>query len=1096
MKQRTKTLFVLFIELLFLFGGCLVIFSSFWFPGNGGFTRNVLFIHSDSSLDSQGYFILVDELSGKAKTQDIDFVLHGRGALSVAGVESATFTTGSYTTNDLISVKTSFLSPITSISQYDGGFYPDFRRGHIYHEDNTTNYIKARYSGEENPVMGSVIYPRNNSDGAHPAPTISAVDWNQFGRIGDNDLIYYQEESNLTTVFDASLNVTTNAKLLFIHQNATDGIDYMYGDDISVLNYNNEFCYLSSDKSTVLVNYHNYTEFISGYVHYPDYISIENKLVHITLPFHESISPFVYINGQEDPSVILNLDDYTGLYWCTIEPTESFSFIISKNPVNEDSRIIESSPKDETDAYPIIHQYPNENAWKISEASLTAATHPYILLNSAELSNLQTKITTNQEPWKSWYDAIISDVDSLAATDISEWDEDARDDVIQPLITKYMIDGGQTYLDKIKEILLDMEAMDSLYEKDLRRSYALQAYSIAYDLIQSTLSSQEREIIEELLYNHALPLTNLQIFSDNNHRCIDAAGLGMTGLVIKNKEFVDLATENVLNYLYDKPRADGGSYEGQSYLAFALHQSIQYMQALTHVGGYNFFEDSKYLACLDFMANSLSPLGTVPLFEDTYLTGDAVEVLLMAAPRITNSSKFENYPHYFQYLFETRQNNSALVGLGTYYYLNGQSANLRRLALYDPNFELNDILPNFHTEIYTNTNMAFLREDYGKNSLYMALSSKNFMQSHPHYDENSFELWGYGAWLIHNPGYPNFGKEGHDYTISTEASNTLLIGGEGQQIPQAKGFTLTITSPYFDIVKADATETYNSPGSWITAWAVNGFVFLSTALIGISGIMLTIRNKTKIDRESHVNSKRVLKIFNTDGENQIPILRSKEPALWETKLGCAKENLINFGVLAAANITYFIFVVIRFEFYMAYSDNPLKIIIPFRAYLYAGLLILPVILVFVFYRGYINGFNRNLHRFIDFAEESEYLRAKTRKIIARNNLVLFPWFIVASIVIGFTVVRGFVEFESIFFETVGGVGETIYYLFGWLQNYALLLGILLIVQIPFNFLMLRRLNSELLQKTSITISTRFLKMKTLVISILIKSVYIIIYFGF
>ena len=1091
MNQKQKTFFILFIELLFMFSGCLILFSYYWFPGNGGFTRNVLFIHSDPSIDSHGYFLFVDELSGGARKRNVDFLLHGRGSLSIVDTTSATFQTNSYTSSDVISIKTSFLSPITSITQLEGGFYPDYRREYIYHSDNTTKYIKAKYSAEKNSIMGSVIYPHNDSDVAHPIPAVSGVLWNQFGKIGSNDLIYYQEERNQTTIYDSTLNATTDAKILFIHQNSTDGIDYYYADCVTEFSYEGVLMFESNAPITVLVNYHNITDFITGYVHLPEELPITDESIHvkIRLPF-DNPTLYTYIYEEEDSSVEV-MDQYMEK-----NTFESFSFAISTSPLTQSARIVESSPKVDAMVNPLTHTYPDRSQWEISQSNLDTTVYPYLLLNATELTDLQTKISTNQEPWKSWYNAIITDVDTLAVTAISEWDEDERYDKIEPLIIKYAIDGGQIYLDKIKEILLDMEAMNPLYEKDLRRSYALQAYSVAYDLIRADLTPVEQDAIEQLLYDHSLSLTDMRIFSDNNHRCVDGAGLGMVGLVLKNKQFVDIATETILTYLYEKPRNDGGSYEGQSYLAFALHQSIVYMQALNRVGGYDFFKDSKYLACLDFMAHCLSPLGTEPLFEDTYLRGDAEEVLLIATPRISNTSTFTNYPNYFQWLFETRQNNSALTGLDTYYYLRGSNANLRRLALYNPDYKINATIPNFQTDIYTDTNMAFFREQYGINSVYLALSCKNFMQSHPHYDENSFELWGYGAWLIHNPGYPNFGKPGHDYTISTEASNTLLINGQGQKIPQAKGFTLTITSPYFDVVKADATLSYNSPGSWISAWAVNGFMFLTTALIGITGIILTLRNAPKNESDMKRDLKKSWKLFETRGNDQIAILRTRNPTRLEMKWAEAKENFVNFGVLAVANIFYFSFVIARFEFYMAYSDNTLNIVIPFRVYMYAFLLILPVLLVYAGYRGYVNAFTRNVHRFLDFEGNTIETRAHTRKAISRNFLVHLPWFVIASIVLGITVVKDFIKFESILFETVGGVGETIYYLFEWLQNYAIILGILLIVQIPFTYVSLRRLNSELSLTLKVSSSPRWIKLKTLTISFLLKSIYIAVYFGF
>ncbi|MBN2155522.1 MAG: heparinase II/III family protein [Candidatus Lokiarchaeota archaeon] len=1092
MNHRKRTLFVLFIEVLFLLGGCLAIFAQFWFPANGGFTRNVLFIHSDESLDSQGYFIFVDELSDRAQKHDVDFVLHGRGSLSIAGKTSATFQTNSYTTNTPVSVKATFLSPITTITRFEGGFYPDFRRDSIYHEDNTTNYIKARYSGENTPVMGSVIYPHNDTDVVHPIPSVSGVNWNQFGKIGSNDLIYYQSERNLTTIYDGSLNVSSDAKILFIHQNSTDGLDYFYADCLTHLTYSDQKFFQSGYPVSILINYHNKTDYITGYVHLSEEYPEHTVEVRIRLPFSDN-SPYTYVFDTEDPTV-----DIQDQFFIK-ETKESFSFSISINPINPESRIVESSPLVNYNTDPNIFAFPERSLWEIPVSTLENADSMYLLSDPTEIMNLQTKISENQEPWKSWYDAIISDVDTFVTQDISEWDEDQRDDIIRTLIAKYAIDGGVPYLEKIVEILQDMDAMDPLYEKDLRRSYALQAYSIAFDLIRGNLTVSERENIEQLLYNHALPLTNMQIYSDNNHRCVDAAGLGLTGLVIQNKHFVDLATETILTYLYEKPRDDGGSYEGQSYLAFALHQSIEYMVALDHIGGYDFFSNEKYLTCLKFMANCLSPLSTVPLYEDSYLTGDAAEVLIMAAPRISNSSYFEYYPNYLQWLYEIRQNNSALLGIESYYYLNGNSADLRRLVIYNPIQEINATIPNFGTQIFTQTNMAFFREKYTQNptnSLYLSLSCKNFMQSHPHYDENSFELWGYGAWLIHNPGYPNFGKSGHDYTISTEASNTLLISDEGQKIPQAQGFTLTITSPYFDVVKADATQIYDSPGSWISAWAVNGFIYLSTALLGIAGIILTLRNPAKKENHNHTIDRKTWRLFRTDGETQISVLQSQPPSSWELRLAGAKDNLINIGLLATVNIIYFVFVIARFEFYMAYSDNPLKIVIPIRGVLYGGLLIMPVVLVFLAYRGYVNAFNRNIHRFLDFPNSSKELRGKTRKMIARNFLVHTPWIAVSSIVIGLTIVRYFVEFESIFFETVGGVGETVYYLFGWVQKYSIVLGILLVTQIPFTYVSLRRLNSELICKTNTITSDQYIKMKTLTICLLLKSVYILVYFGF
>ena len=112
--------------------------------------------------------------------------------------------------------------------------------------------------------------------------------------------------------------------------------------------------------------------------------------------------------------------------------------------------------------------------------------------------------------------------------------------------------------------------------------------------------------------------------------------------------------------------------------------------------------------------------------------------------------------------------------------MNGGGASFNRILLYNVEEQIEGMPYSNRKEIWKESGMAFMRSNEKSNGIYLSFNSKDYAQSHVHYDENSFEIWAYGAYVINHPGYPGFGVKHHDYTIDSEASNTLLIGNQGQ----------------------------------------------------------------------------------------------------------------------------------------------------------------------------------------------------------------------------------------------------------------------------------------------------------------------------
>ncbi|MHA1283153.1 MAG: heparinase II/III domain-containing protein [Promethearchaeota archaeon] len=1063
------------------------------FPAYGGFSRQIIFVKPDNKSNSAGYFIIVDELAPDSRKYNIDWLLHSRGNLKIhSDGQSLTYTVKSYISNDDISLRVSFLENIEEISEHKGYFLPYHYSEDYPYDDLEISYIKATYSGNENPIMATVLYPKNNSDGSQQFPEIKRDD-SGLRYIGDNDFLYYNLEINNIEFSDP--DIYFDGKLFFIRKNMTSPnlLEYFYAQKSKNLKFKGTEYFSASDYlEYIVVNYENNSQ-ISGCLK----ANKDDKDVSIELYCPFTVQTFkidgIDASFSQDGSKII------------FEISGAKSFVIS------------STSKHYNPEYDYLRddfgdkKMPKESDYEFNLDLIKSLTHPYSLYNLNELVNIRKKINDTNKVWNNWYKSYTSDVDNIKKPE--EIDPESRYYYIYKLALKFVIDSGNTYLDKIKDFL-DVMGEFQNYSQDLRRAYAVQAYATVLDLIYANLSSSEQKKYEEYLYQQAEPLTHMDLYPDNNHCVVDAGGLGMAGLVLKNESMINIAIKTILNYYYTKNPKDGGSYEGYSYNAFAMDEIMKFAVSLKRLGGYNLFENEQILATFDFMAETLGPLGMPSLYEDCTFSSRLQEVLLVAAANLNNTYP-EKAAHY-QYIWEQRQNNTKYESKssGYYTYLNGGSSNINRILLYNLNNSIKAEPFKIRREVWKESSMAFLRSSEEPNALFLSFSCKNYYQSHTHYDENSFEIWAYGAYIANNPGYPGWGSKHHDWTISTEASNTLLIAGSGQLQNIGEGLNMSFSSPYLSVVVGSAMHIYDDPGSFKNAFEFYALIFLAFILLGVSVILffLIAKNRNREVLEDKLNSNEEEDIedrqLNLSKGNLIKLVfihpkQAQEYVFHEDPYrdNATFMNRVIKLILSGLIVIFFIIAALDtftvINYHTQYYEYKYKWLIDLIPYLEWGILIIGSILGALFCLLILGIYNR-LNTLLAYKALENFRTDLTRKkikfISISSTIFQIPVLIFAFLLIYFTTGQSFKEGIRLLFTGLGSINEIYMTLLSVLLEFIRNFFIILIFEIPFLILTARTFGYGL-ELNTYGLIPKSKARNIAIISILIVIVFIIISFS-
>lgn len=771
------------------------------FPNNGGYTRNLLFI-KPSSDGSPGYFIAIDEIYPSKDNIPVDWVLHGRGNLSIFNNnQSAVWAVESYLNpSNIVKLHTIFIEPQVTISQFTGPFYPS--QSYV-NNPIMIPYIKARPTQTGPTRFVTLLYPLNNSQAL---PSIKSN--NGVTNIGARDTLFTQSSSNLQN----RENFTTDATLMFFRSDATNISSYIFKKGSKFIFQNQS--YLLSEK-IISLNLEYQSSNISGILWIPS--PTKMSIWCPTTPNQ------VFLNGQ---SLTISYNPVNGLV--TFVASSNGTLLISHNPV-KCSPPLPSLPTDKPQP-PIIKDAPIKGY----------GSHPYIFFDESDLIILRNR-ALNEHPWQDWFIKVENNALSHLDDDISLMAPTSRYVPALNLAFTGVITQNMTFIEKAKSFLYAMDDITD-YTSHLHRSAACSYYSLAFDMIYQNLTSIERLAIGEKLGNHTIPLLEkFDYLPRNNHIGIVSSGIGLSGLVLEKEDWVTRAISGLDDYFTTSFAPDGGNYEGYYYASYFLETGLKFFFGLKNLGMKDYFSDYKFQSFINNTIYCFSPLSTVPLFEDSECSPQITEDLLWAAgPLYISAPLLSNYS---KWVWDNRRINDGLNYEGNYLYSLGNSYHdglVTRLCMYT--FNITPIAPPLETLIIRkDSGLAFMRSEWNPDALFLSITCKNKadFQYHAHYDENSFEIWAYGAWLATNPGYPGYGYGQYDWVTSTEASNTILINNQGQQRVNGEGFQEYFKSSEMDGLVASANSIYSSPGHFAINSYFSGVLFFIILNLVISLIIIT-----------------------------------------------------------------------------------------------------------------------------------------------------------------------------------------------------------------------------------------------------------------
>jgi hypothetical protein len=343
--------------------------------------------------------------------------------------------------------------------------------------------------------------------------------------------------------------------------------------------------------------------------------------------------------------------------------------------------------------------------------------------------------------------------------------------------------------------------------------YSCQAYALAYDLIRRELSGDQREEIETDLMTFAKPLYGAAHgwASNTDAGSVLSAGLGMAGLAAGCEPFIRSASE-VARKMLETQLQDGSYQAGPGPGVLAFDSAANFFYGLQHSGRENFFAHPAFHQYLSSALQTVSPVGTLPLFEETNLPGSArlSRLFLKAANQLPEE--------------EGRQ----CVAAHNLYWNYGQYSTegwvkwiMPILHSWKAYFENPYVLFQYHrslppsflpasSAVLGRGQLAILRTGNSPDAVYVALNARKASLTIAHRDILSFDLYAYRSLLLHGPGFPGKNDRRYKETTQTAAGNSVTLNNESQSRTQCAGIqNELINQPIFDYVRILADRTYD-----------------------------------------------------------------------------------------------------------------------------------------------------------------------------------------------------------------------------------------------------------------------------------------------
>lgn len=454
--------------------------------------------------------------------------------------------------------------------------------------------------------------------------------------------------------------------------------------------------------------------------------------------------------------------------------------------------------------------------------------HPRLLINQDKAAQLKSDcVTKPKQPYKSWYDRIKREADSILNRDVCVYEDldelrlQSAGSVGKYLMTLsfvYLMEGDAVYMERaVKEILntagMKLEKENGAYVKDpdsqwvdwnpkhfldtsaICLGYAL-AYDWGYDYFSAPEHAQEAEILRQTLAERGLTCANnaydktpdvapQSIYwwadTDNNWSMVCNGGAAVAALAIGDEPQYEQLCAAVLQKglravvkCMENFAPDGAWYEGTGYWNYTVEYMCNYFGSLLSATG----RDYSYLALPGISRTGFFPIAMMGTQNTTFNLNDASESTI-STPEYFFLASFFDEPTLATY---------------RYYQLTSlqQGATLKDLIWYDPDIvgNISSLATDMQTDFYfTGPEVATFRNRYfDKNGTFAGLHGGINGVNHGHIDAGSFIYEAQGVrWAVDLGGdaynlYNFFGGGENDeksrwsyYRNRGEGHNTIIL---------------------------------------------------------------------------------------------------------------------------------------------------------------------------------------------------------------------------------------------------------------------------------------------------------------------------------
>lgn len=342
----------------------------------------------------------------------------------------------------------------------------------------------------------------------------------------------------------------------------------------------------------------------------------------------------------------------------------------------------------------------------------------------------------------------------------------------------WLLTDEEEYLSKVKEIMLAYATYYPDYEEHggiphngpgkansqtLTESNWVRRIASGYDIIREQFSAEEQKLIEtnlftvcgEFLVDHRTP----QI---HNHEVVINAAIGILGILLDRKDFIDIALDKDYGLMYQLDKAvleDDLWFEcAIGYHYFALESFFAYEKFARHTT-YSRLSNPTYLKMLKIPFKLLQPDFNPPCLND-----------MKAGSKIHSESIYEfAYAHYkdsdLLWVLQDQYKDSSRNNLEAFLYGAEQLP------------EANPIeLKNYHHA--TGSGLTIL---HGKDEKFLLVKHTPYGGEHDHYDRLGLSFLAYGEPISPDLGTTGYGAILHyDYYKNTGTHNTVTINEENQ----------------------------------------------------------------------------------------------------------------------------------------------------------------------------------------------------------------------------------------------------------------------------------------------------------------------------